>query len=67
MNIYKELNEKQIKLLEEIGGKTENKDYSDTEIRRLQDLVATHIFSQSKKELTKEVNKYSEILRIIGD
>ena len=67
MNIYKELSENQIKLLEETGGKIENKEYSDTEIRQLQDLIATHIFSQSKKEFRKEVNKYSEILRIIGD
>ena len=67
MNIYKKLNEKQIKLVEEAGQNIENREYSEEEIRQVANVVANHIFSKSKNEISKEVNKYSDILRIIGD
>lgn len=67
MNIYKKLNAKQIKLVEEAGQNIENREYSEEEIRQVANVVANHIFSKSKNEISKEVNKYSDILRIIGD
>lgn len=67
MNIYKKLNEKQIRLVEEAGDIIENREYSEEEIRQVANVVANHIFSKSKKDINKEMNKYSDILRIIGD
>lgn len=67
MNIYKKLNEKQIRLVEEAGDIIEDREYSKEEIRQVTNVVANHIFSKSKKDINKEMNKYSDILRIIGD
>lgn len=47
MNIYKQLNEKQIKLVEEAGQNIENREYSEEEIRQVANVVANHIFSKS--------------------
>lgn len=67
MNIYKKLNEKQIKLVEEAGDIIEDREYSEEELKQVANVIASHIFSKSKKDISKEVNKYSDILRIIGD
>lgn len=67
MNIYNKLNQKQIKLLEEVGDIIEDREYSKEEVKQMQNVVANHIFSKSKKEISREANKYSEILGIIGD
>lgn len=67
MNIYKKLNEKQIKLVEEAGNIIEDREYSIEEVKQLQNSLASHIFSKSKNEISKEANKYSDILRIVGD
>lgn len=67
MNIYKKLNEKQIKLVEEAGDIIEDREYCEEEVKQLANNIASHIFSKSKKDISKEANKYSDILRIIGD
>lgn len=67
MNIYRKMNEKQIKLLEEAGNTIEDREYNLEEVKQVANAVANHIFSKSKNDISKEVNKYSDILRIIGD
>lgn len=67
MNIYRKMNEKQIKLLEEAGNIIEDREYNLEEVKQVANAVANHIFSKSKNDISKEVNKYSDILRIIGD
>ena len=67
MNIYRKMNEKQIKLLEEAGNIIEDREYNLEEMKQVANAVANHIFSKSKNDISKEVNKYSDILRIIGD
>ena len=61
------MNKGQIKLLEEVGKQIEDRDYDENEIRQIQNVIVEHIFSKSKNEISKESNKYSDILRIIGD
>ncbi len=67
MNIYRKMNEKQIKLLEEAGNIIEDREYNLEEMKQVANAVANHIFSKSKNDISKEVNKYSDILRIIGE
>ena len=67
MNIYQILDNEQIQLLNEVGNKIEDKDYNDEEIKNIQNNVASYIFSKSKNEIGKEVNRFSEILRKIGN
>lgn len=67
MNIYNKLSEKQRKMVEETGDIIEDKDYNDEEIKNIQNNVASYIFSKSKNEIGKEVNRFSEILRKIGN
>ena len=67
MNIYRKMNEKQIKLLEEAGDIIEDREYNLEEVKQVANAVANHIFSKSKNDISKEVNKYSDILRIIGE
>lgn len=67
MNIYRKMNEKQIKLLEEAGNIIEDREYNLEEVKQVANVVANHIFSKSKNDISKEVNKYSDILRIIGE
>lgn len=67
MNIYRKMNEKQIKLLEEAGNIIEDREYNLEEVKQVANAVANHIFSKSKNDISKEVNKYSDILRIIGE
>lgn len=67
MNIYRKMNEKQIKLLEEAGNIIEDREYNLEEMKQVANAVANHIFSKSKNDISKEVNQYSDILRIIGE
>ena len=48
MNIYKKLNKEQIKLLEETGKRIEDREYDETEIKQIQNIVAEYIFSKRK-------------------
>lgn len=61
MNIYIKLNEKQRKLVEEAGDIIENREYSEEEVKQVQNILANHIFSQSKNVIGKEMNKFMEI------
>lgn len=67
MNIYKEINKEQKQLLEEAGEIIEDRDYNKDEVRKIQNVITEYIFSKSKKQIGQVVNKYSDILRIIGD
>lgn len=67
MNILKKMSESQLQLIEEAGEKVIDKDYNADEIRQLQNVITSHIFSKSKKEIQNEANKYYDILKIIGD
>ena len=59
MNIYKKLNEKQIKLVEEAGDIIEDREYSIEEVKQLQNSLASHIFSKSKND-SRLIEKFLE-------
>lgn len=65
MNIYIKLNEKQRKLVEEAGDIIENREYSEEEVKQVQNILVNHIFSQSKNVIGKEMNKFMEIFQIL--
>ncbi len=65
MNIYTKLNEKQRKLIEETGNIIENREYSEEELKRVQNVLADHIFNKSKNEIGKEMNKFMGIFQIL--
>lgn len=65
MNIYIKLNEKQRKLVEEAGDIIENREYSEEEVKQVQNILANHIFSQSKNVIGKEMNKFMEIFQLL--
>lgn len=66
MNRFKELNEKELALLQEAGYIVEiNKDYSDLDYERCANTITDYIMSHSKNEIPEVENKYRDILRKI--
>lgn len=65
MNLYQKMNTEQRNLLKEAGVVLEDKNYSEDEVRQLENTVTTHIFSQSKKIIGKETDKYMGILQLM--
>lgn len=62
MNWYKKYNEEKRELLKQADVILENKDYDPNETGKIYNLLATHIFSQSKKNMSDERNKYIDFL-----
>ena len=66
MNRFKELNEKELALLQETGYIVEiNKDYSDLDYERCANTITDYIMSHSKNEIPKIQNIYNSILNKI--
>lgn len=67
MNFKIELTEKQQNLLKQIDIKIEDKNYTKEEIKNCVNNIASHIMSQSSKngDLSKEINKYDELMKIL--
>lgn len=64
MNFKTDLAEKNQKLLQEIGYKIENREYSPEEIKNCEFYIANHIMSQSSKngDISKELIKCNELI-----
>ena len=62
MNWYRKYNEKQRTDLKNADVILEDKDYSSNETEKLYDTVVTHIFSQSKNDISNERMKFMDIL-----
>ena len=53
-------------VLQEIGIKSENREYSKEEIKSFSNIIGEHIYSQSSKngDMAKAINKYGDVLNI---
>lgn len=67
MNLKVELTEKNQKLLNEIGLKVENREYSKEEIKRFTNSIGEYIFSQSTKngDLSKATARFNNLMQIL--
>ncbi len=67
MNFKTDLAEKNQKLLQEIGYKIENREYSLEEIKTCESYIANHIMSQSSKNnnIAKETIKFNDLINIL--
>lgn len=67
MNFKTDLEIKNQKLLQEIGYKVENREYSLEEIKNCETYIANHIMSQSSKnnDITKEIIKFDDLINIL--
>lgn len=67
MNFKTDLAEKNQKLLQQIGYKIENREYSPEEIKNCETYIANHIMSQSSKnnDIAKETIKFNDLINIL--
>lgn len=67
MNFKTDLKIKDQELLQEIGYKIENREYSCEEIKNCETYIANHIMSQSSKnnDITKETIKFNDLINIL--
>ena len=67
MNLKTDLAEKNQELLQEIGYKIENREYSPEEIKKCESYIANHIMSQSSKNngIAKETIKFNDLINIL--
>lgn len=67
MNLLKECNANEIKLLNNIGIKVEDRDYSNDELRRYEISIEEFIMSHSSKnnDISRVSNQYSSVLNKI--
>lgn len=67
MNFKTDLAEKNQKLLQQIGYKIENREYSPEEIKKCETYIANHIMSQSSKnnDIAKETIKFNDLINIL--
>jgi len=67
MNLKTDLAEKNQELLQEIGYKIENREYSPEEIKNCESYIANHIMSQSSKNngIAKETIKFNDLINIL--
>ena len=68
MNLYKEMNKNEIKLLENAGIKVEDKDYLQEDFKIIEHQVVEFIMSASSKNgnIDKLRNQYDSIFRTIN-
>lgn len=67
MNLLKECNENEIKLLQDIGIELEDKEYSNEELRRYEISIEEFIMSHSSKndDIRRVSNQYNSVLNKI--
>lgn len=61
MNLKKELNDNEIKLLEKAGVNVEDKNYNEQEMEKCAFKIEDYIISQSSKEMNKISSEYKSI------
>lgn len=67
MNLYKIMNNNEIKLLENVGVKVEDKDYLQEDFKRAEQQIVEYIISASSKngDIDKRRKQYESILKKI--
>ena len=67
MNFKKDLSTKNQHLLQEIGYKVENREYSYEEIKQCENNVIDHIFSQSHKngDVARAITKFDDLVEVL--
>lgn len=67
MNLYKVMNDKEIKLLQNAGIKVEDKNYVQDDFKRIEQQIVDFIMSASTKngEIDRLRNQYESIFRVI--
>lgn len=65
MNLYDITSVKQRNDLIDADVVIENREYSVEEIKNIRDIITSHIFSKSKKDIGKETDKYIDFLRMM--
>jgi hypothetical protein len=67
MNLKTDLETKNQKLLQEIGYKIENKEYSTEEIKKCECFITDYIMCQSSKnnDISKETLRFNELINIL--
>lgn len=67
MNFELDLEEKNKKLLQEIGYKIENREYSPEEIKQCLSYISNHIMSKSSKngDMSKAIIKFNDLINIL--
>lgn len=68
MNLYKVMNEKEIKLLENAGIKVEDKDYIQEDVKIMEQHLIDFVMSASSKngDIDRLRNQYDSIFRMIN-
>lgn len=68
MNLYKVMNEKEIKLLENAGIKVEDKDYVQEDVKKMEQHLIDFVMSASSKngDIDRLRNQYDCIFRMIN-
>ncbi len=66
MNLGTDLSIENQEILQEIGIKSENREYSKEEIKIFSNTIGEHIFSMSSKngDISKALAKYGDVLNI---
>lgn len=64
MNLYKNTSNEQRNDLLEADVKIEDREYSKEEILQIKNSVTSYIFSKSKKDIGKEIDKFNSFLKI---
>ena len=66
MNLENDLSKKNKEFLQEIGIKSENREYSKDEIKSFSNIIGDYIFSMSSKngDIGKALTKYSDVLNV---
>lgn len=66
MNLENDLSKKNKELLQEIGIKSENREYSKDEIKSFSNIIGDYIFSMSSKngDIGKALTKYVDVLNV---
>lgn len=62
MNWYRKYNKEKRERLKQADVVLKDKDYTAEETRLMYSAVTNHIFSQSKKQISNETNKYADFL-----
>ena len=67
MNLEIDLEKKNKELLQEIGYKIENREYSPEEIKKCEIYIANHLMNQSSKnnDFAKETIKINDLINIL--
>lgn len=65
MNLFKECTTNDIKLLEDVGVKTEDRECTTEELRKVELQITDFIMSSSKKDISSITKKYNHIFDIL--